>query len=52
MRFSREMPMSCKRVSLSLHRGPVGEPGRGSFAGIFETKEKVYLGSFLGPRGH
>jgi hypothetical protein len=23
---------------------PDGEPGRGSFAGIFERKEKVYLG--------
>jgi len=29
-----------------------GEPGGGSLAGIFEKKEEVYLGSFLGPRGH
>jgi hypothetical protein len=32
--------------------GPVGELGGDSFAGIFERKETVYLGSFLGPRGH
>jgi len=38
--------------SLSLHRGPVGEPGGGSFAGTFARKEVVYLGSFLGPGGH
>ena len=35
----------CKRAS--LHRGPVGKPGGGSFAGTFERKG--YLGSFLGP---
>jgi hypothetical protein len=45
MRFSRV-------VDISLHRGPVGEPERGSFDGIFERKEKVYLRSFLGPRGY
>jgi hypothetical protein len=39
-------------MSISLHRGPVGEPGGGSFAGTFQRKEKVYLGSFLWPRGH
>jgi hypothetical protein len=27
-------------MGLSLHRGPVGEPGGGSFAGTFERKEK------------
>ena len=43
--------MPRKWVSLSI-RGPVGEPGGGLFPGIFEIKEKVYLGSFLGPRGH
>jgi len=48
MKFSREIEMPCKQV----HRGPVGEPGGGSCVGIFERKEKVYLGSFLGPRGH
>ena len=35
-----------------LHRGPVGEPGGGSFAEISERKEEVHLGSFLGTRGH
>jgi len=34
-----------------LHRGPAGEPGGSSFAGTFERKE-VYLGFFLGLRGH
>jgi hypothetical protein len=29
-----------------------GEPGGGSLTRIFEKIEKVYLGSFLGPRGH
>jgi len=44
--------MPCKRASLSLLRRPAGEPGRGSIAGTFESKEIVYLGSILGPRGH
>jgi len=39
-------------MSISLHRGPAGEPGGGSFAGTFERKEVVYLGSFLRPRGY
>ena len=39
--------MPCRRVSLAI-----GEPGGGSFAGTFERKEVVYLGSFLGPRCH
>ena len=39
-------------MSLSLHRCPTGEPRGGSFAGTFERKEVVYLGSFLGPRGY
>ena len=34
-------------MGISLHRGPAGEPGGGSFAGIFEGKEKVYLGYFF-----
>ena len=51
MRFLRDMQMSCKQVPLS--KGALlGGTGGGSFAGIFERKEKVYLGSFLGPRGH
>ena len=37
-------------MGISLHRGPVGEPGWSSFAGTFERQE-VYLGSFLGPEG-
>jgi len=41
--------MPCKRVS--LHRDPVGEPGWSSFVRTFDSKEKVYLGSFLGIRG-
>ena len=43
--------MPCKQVSLSIG-GPAGELGESSFAGTFERKEKVYLGSILGPRGH
>jgi hypothetical protein len=42
--------MPCKWVS--LHRGPVGEPGGESLAGTFWEKRIVYLGSFLGPTGH
>jgi len=43
---------TCKcPVDEYLHRGPAGEPGEGWFAGTFERKEVVYLGSFLGPRG-
>ena len=38
-------------TGLSLHRGPVGEPGGDSLAGTRE-KRIVYLGSFLGPTGH
>jgi len=38
------------RTDLSLHRGPVGEPGGGLFSRTFERK--VYLGYFLGPGGH
>ena len=33
-------------------QGSTGEPGWGSFAGTFERKEVVYLGSFLGPRDY
>ena len=51
MRLSRDM-QNALSPGLPLHRGHVREPGGGSFAGIFERKEKVYLGSFLGPRGH
>jgi hypothetical protein len=37
-------------TGISLHRGPVGEPGGDSLAGTYERI--VYRGSFLGPRGH
>jgi hypothetical protein len=49
--FLRDV-QKCRHLSLSLHRGPVGEQGGGSVAGTFESKEKVYLGPFLGPIGH
>jgi hypothetical protein len=39
--------MPCKRASLSLHRGPAGEPGEGSFAGTFERKENYTWVPFL-----
>jgi len=35
--------------ALSLHRGPVGERGGGSFAGTFERKEKYIWVPFLDP---
>jgi len=34
-------------MSLPLHRGPDGEPGRGSFGGTFERKEKYIWVPFL-----
>jgi hypothetical protein len=51
MGFSRDK-QNALLTGISLHRGPLGEPGGGSFAGTFERKEKVYLGSFLGPGEH
>jgi len=39
-------------MGISLHRDSLGEPGGGSFAGIVERKEKLYLGSIPGSRGH
>jgi len=52
MGVSRDMQkMPCKRVSLStgsLLRNLEGV----RLQGLFERKEKVYLGSFLGPGGH
>jgi len=44
--------MSCKQVSLSLSIGALLGNLESSFTGTFERKEKVYLGSFLGPRRH
>jgi hypothetical protein len=49
MKFLTDMQNSML-TGISLYWGPVGEPGKGSFSGNFE--KKVYLGSFLGPRGH
>jgi hypothetical protein len=49
--FERYVKMLCKQVSLSI-ADLVGKLGESSIAGTFEKKEKVYLGSFLGPRGH
>ena len=53
--FFQKSRMSVQYIQLpkqvKLHRGPAGVPGGGSFAGTFERKEVVYLGSFLGPRG-
>jgi hypothetical protein len=39
MRFSRDM-QNILSMGISLHRVPVGEPGVGSFARIFERKKK------------
>ena len=36
-------------MGLPLHRGLVGEPGGGSFAGTFERKEKYIWVPFLDP---
>jgi hypothetical protein len=41
----RYVKMPCKQV-------PVGEPGGDLLAGTIREKRIVYLGSFLGPRGH
>jgi hypothetical protein len=49
--FERHVTMPCNQVSLSIG-GPVGETVWSSFARTFERKEKVYLVSFLGHRGH
>ena len=36
-------------MGLPLHRGPVGEPGGGSFAGTFERNERYIWAPFLDP---
>jgi len=43
--------MPCKQVSLSIE-ALLGNLERVHLLGLFESKEKVYLRSFLGPRGH
>jgi hypothetical protein len=42
--------MLCKQVSLSI-ADLAWELGESSTAGTFEKKEKVYMASFLEPRG-
>jgi len=37
------------QMGLPLHRGSVGEPGGGSFAGTFERKQKYIWVPFLDP---
>jgi len=39
-------------MGLSLHRGPLGEPGGGLFAGTFVRKEKYIRVPFLDLGGH
>jgi hypothetical protein len=51
MRSLRDL-QNALSTSISLHRGPVGEPGGGSFTPTFERKVKARLSSFLWPRGH
>jgi hypothetical protein len=52
MRISRDVQKkSCKRVSLSIG-APLGKLEGVRLPGLFERREKVYVGSFLGPRGH
>jgi len=41
--------VNALKTSISLHRGPAGKSGTGSFVGNFERKEVVYMASFLGP---
>jgi hypothetical protein len=48
MRFLRDT-RNTLQTGLPLHRGPVGEPGGGSFAGTFERKEKYIWVPFLDP---
>ena len=49
--IKRYVKMSCKRVSLSIE-APLGNLEGIRLQGLFEKKSIVYLGSFLGPRGH
>jgi len=48
MRFLRDM-QNALLTRLFLQRGSVGEPGGGSFAGIFERKEEYIWVPFLDP---
>ena len=49
MRFLRYM-QNVLYTGISLHRGPVGEPGGGSFARTFERTEKYIWVPFLDPQ--
>ena len=48
MRFLRDM-LNDLQMGLPLYRGPVGEPGGGSFARTFERNEKYIWVPFLDP---
>jgi len=49
LRLLRDM-QSDLSTDISLHTGPVGEPGGGSFAGTFDRKEKYISVLFLDPK--
>jgi hypothetical protein len=46
MRFLRDIK-NALQMGLPLYRGPVGEPGGGSYARTFERKEKYICVPFL-----
>jgi hypothetical protein len=48
----QERRKNALNAGIPVHRGPVGEPGGDSIAGTFREKRIIYLGSFVGPRGH
>ena len=50
MGFETYVKMPSKRASLSLYRGPVWDLDGVCLPGLMT--EKVYLGSFVGPRWH
>jgi hypothetical protein len=47
IRFVRNM-QNALQTGVPLHRGSVGEPGGGSFAGTFERKKYIWV-PFLDP---
>jgi hypothetical protein len=49
--IKRYVKMPCKRVSLAIG-APMGKLEGIRLSGLFGEKRVVYLGSFLGPRGH
>jgi len=51
MRFLREMQMPCKWVSLSIGT-LLGNLEGVRLPGFLRERKEIYLGSFLGPRGH